>query len=101
VEVGDRVAGQLLEEAKTNGGKIDGDSDQASLMRAGATAAEALVDRGWGRPTQEVAWTPGQPFVVQHRIFAPGVDPLARGENGQEQTVAAPTLRAIAPPSGS
>jgi hypothetical protein len=98
VEVGDRVAGQLLEEAKTNGGKIDGDSDQASLMRAGAAAAEALLDRGWGRPTQEVAFTPNRPFVVQHRIFAPGVDPLAAKGNGSELTVARP---ALPPPGGA
>ena len=43
-------------------------------------AAQWLADRGWGKPIREVAVTPSRSFVVSHRLYKPGEDPLAASE---------------------
>jgi hypothetical protein len=55
-------------------------------------AAQWLADRGWGKPIQEVEVAPGPRFVVQHRIYKPGEDPLAQIEEGK---VSLPPSRAL------
>ena len=49
-------------------------------LRERMEAIAWLADRGWGKPVEEITVQPGQAFVVQHRIYAPGRDPLADGE---------------------
>ncbi len=40
-------------------------------------AVKWLSDRGWGKPLQEVDVKQPRPFVIEHRTWGPGRDPLA------------------------
>ena len=47
-----------------------------------------------GRPVERIELQPGKPFIVQHRVWRPGQDPLAQA--GPEQAVPTPP-RALGP----
>ena len=70
------VGERLLDEALDPVSPRRLDRDDAAVLRVAVAAGDALYSRGYGRPIQEVAITPGKPFVVQHRLLAPGQDPL-------------------------
>jgi hypothetical protein len=57
-------------------------------------AAQWLADRGWGKPIREVAVTPSRSFVVSHRLYKPGEDPLAASEGEVSMPPAAKALPA-------
>jgi hypothetical protein len=94
LEVGDRVARQLIAEADRNGGKVNGDRNQAALMRAGVAAAE-LLDRGWGRPAQSLEVASRGAFVVVHRNHPPGYDPLNDLRKHEDRMVEMPAPSAL------
>ncbi len=46
-------------------------------VRDRIAAAQWLSDRGWGKPLQEVDLKQPKPFIIEHRTWGPGRDPLA------------------------
>lgn len=56
-------------------------------VRDRIAAAQWLGDRGWGRAIQQVDFTQSKPFIIQHRQFPPGHDPLAEPVDAESVSI--------------
>ena len=58
-------------------------------------AAFWLGDRGWGKPLQQVDVGAAKPFIVEHRLWGPGRDPLAMPAEGTVEAEAASVVSVV------
>ena len=58
-------------------------------------AVKWLGDRGWGKPLQQVDMGASKPFIVEHRLWGPGRDPLAVPAEGTVEAEAASVVSVV------